>query len=103
MSLKKQVLKSKPVCKVTFKIPGELGKEAAAASIVGDFNEWDKNATPMKKLKKDGSFSVTLNLETGKEYQFRYVLDGEKWINEKEADRQVETEFADATNSVISL
>ena len=103
MSLKKQVLKSKPVCKVTFIIPGELGKEAAAANIVGDFNGWDKDATPMKKLKKDGSFSVTLNLETGKEYQFRYVLDGEKWINEEEADRQVETEFADATNSVLAL
>ena len=40
------------------------------------FNNWDKSANRMKKLVKDGSFSVVVDLEVGKEYEFKYLLDG---------------------------
>lgn len=49
MAIKKQYLKSKPVCKVTFEVSA---KEANSISVVGDFNEWNAEATPLKKLKK---------------------------------------------------
>ena len=39
------------------------------------------------KKNKDGSFSVQIDIETGKDYQFRYVVDGKDWINDWEADR----------------
>ena len=39
--------------------------------IVGDFNNWNTNEIMMKKL-KDGSFSTSINLKSGTEYQFRY-------------------------------
>ena len=39
MSIKKQFVKTKPVCKVTFSV---AAKEANAASVVGDFNNWDQ-------------------------------------------------------------
>ena len=48
MAIKKQYLKSKPVCKVTFEV---TAKEANSISVVGDFNEWNAAATPLKKLK----------------------------------------------------
>ena len=48
--LKKQPLKSKPVCKVTFMLPESV--KAESAYLVGDFNNWDEKATEMKKLKK---------------------------------------------------
>ena len=51
MSIKKQFLKRKPVCKVTFRIPEELGNSAKTAHVVGEFNNWDFSSTPMKKLK----------------------------------------------------
>ena len=38
MAIKKQYLKSKPVCKVTFSVPA---KEATKVAVVGDFNEWN--------------------------------------------------------------
>ena len=38
MAIKKQFLKSKPVCKVTFSLPAE---EAKKVSVVGSFNEWN--------------------------------------------------------------
>ena len=73
MSIKKKYLKSRPVCKVTFRISEEIGKSAATAHVVGEFNDWNLLSTPMKKLKK-GAFTTTLDLEKGKEYQFRYPL-----------------------------
>jgi hypothetical protein len=52
---------------------------------------------------KDGSFSATLELETGREYQFRYLADGKNWINEPEADKFVPSGFGDAENAVVVL
>ena len=102
MSITKKFLKSKPVCKVSFKLDNDAATNAENASIVGDFNNWDKSASPMKKL-KNGSFSATLDLETGKEYQFRYYLGDDTWQNEPGADKEIPTEFHDARNSVLAL
>ena len=73
----------KGVCKVTFELPKEV--EALSASVVGDFNNWDPEATPMKR-KKDGSFSAAVNLQSDRDYRFRYWLDGSRWENDWHAD-----------------
>lgn len=95
--LKKQYLKSKPVCKVTFYMPAEI--EAESVFLVGDFNDWDEEATPMEKL-KDGRFKVTLSLDTDGEYQFRYLVDKAEWHNDWEADKYVPNPFS-GDNSVV--
>lgn len=102
MSLKKQFLKSKPFCKVTFSLPKEAVAQAKKVSLVGDFNGWDTNATPMKK-QKDGGFSVSLNLDQGREYQFRYLIDDARWENDWCADKYVPSALGDAENSVLVL
>jgi len=102
MSIKKQYLKSKPVCKVTFRISEEIGKSIGSAHVVGEFNNWDHSSTPMKKLKK-GGFTATLNLEKGRAYQFRYLLDNRIWQNDGDADRFAPTPYGDSENSVIAL
>ncbi len=102
MPFKKQFLKTKPVCKVTFKINNELAKDAERVALVGEFNNWDPEASVMKKL-KDGSFSASLELETGRDYQFRYLLNGEVWESDPEADRYEFSPFGDCHNSVISV
>lgn len=102
MSIKKQYLKSKPVCKVTFKVDAEAANNATQISLVGDFNEWSEKANEMKG-NKDGSFTLTLDLETGREYQFRYLADGHLWLNEFDVDKMVQSSFYDAQNSVIVL
>lgn len=98
MAIKKQFLKSKPVCKVTFTVPAEDAKKVA---VVGSFNEWSEKATPLKKL-KNGSFKGTVDLEAGSSYEFRYVVDG-SYVNEEEADAFAWSDFAGADNSVINL
>lgn len=102
MSITKKFLKSKPVCKVTFKLSKDQVNGASSVHIVGDFNEWDESAAPMKAL-KNGGFTATMDLEQGKEYQFRYLVDGENWVNDEEADKTAPTPFGDANNSVIEL
>ena len=56
--------------------------------------------TPMKKTK--GVWSVSLDLETGKEYQFRYLIDGTNWENDPEADKFVPSGLG-SENSVLAL
>jgi len=102
MILRKQYLKTKPVCKVTFGLSAEEAGPAETVHLAGEFNDWSKTALPMKKAKK-GGFSVTVDLETGKEYAFRYLIDGIHWMNAENADKFSPTPFADAKNSVIAL
>ena len=100
MSLKKQYLAKKTMCKVTFSLPKKAVASVKTVHLVGEFNDWNETATPMKKL-KDGSFSVTIDLESGREYQFRYLIDGKGWENDWEADKYVPAAFGDCDNSVV--
>lgn len=95
--LKKEYFKTKPkVCKVTFGLPEAL--KAETAFLVGDFNDWNEVKTPMKKL-KNSSFSITLELEKGREYQFRYLVNGSEWHNDWQADKYVPNPYS-GDNSV---
>ena len=100
MSIQKQYLKTKPVCKVTFIIPKDMAGSAGEVFLVGEFNNWDIRTHPMKR-RKDGDFNLTLSLEKGREYQFRYLLDGNVWENDNEADKYVKSPYADCDNSVV--
>lgn len=102
MIVRRQYLKSRLVCKVTFKLSAEIGNSAHQASLVGEFNDWDAGTNRMKKL-KDDSFTITVDLEQGKEYQFRYLLDSIYWENASNADRYALTPFGDSENSVIII
>jgi 1,4-alpha-glucan branching enzyme len=102
MSIKKQVLKTKPVAKVSFKVSKEKADGANTVAIIGDFNEWNPEADVMKAL-KDGSFSHTIELPTGVTYQFRYLADGQNWFDEEEADGYKNSGLGDSSNALIIL
>ena len=102
MSIKKSFLKTKPQANVTFELPAEAAEGASKVTLVGEFNDWNETATELKKL-KSGIFKTTLKLETGKEYQFRYLIDGEKWENDWAADKYVANEVSFEENSVVAL
>jgi 1,4-alpha-glucan branching enzyme len=69
--------------------------------LVGDFNDWDEEATPMKR-QKDGSFQIALELDKEREYQFRYLVNGSEWHNDWQADRYVPNPFS-GDNSVVVI
>lgn len=72
---------------VTFRMPAG---ETESAMLVGDFNGWSTDATPMER--SGDSFEVTIPLEPG-EHRYRYLLDGARWENDWQADDYVPNEF----------
>jgi len=100
MSIKKQYLKSKPVCKVSFKVSAEDANGAKKIQILGDFNNWNEKAGSMKAL-KSGDFTQTITLDAGKEYQFRYLMDGTIWANDVAADGKIQNDFNEH-NDIVS-
>ena len=98
MAITKQYLKTKPVCKVTFTVPAE---EANEVVVAGSFNNWDNEATKLKKL-KNGLFKGTIDLESDTTYEFKYIVDG-VWINEEQADAYAWSDYAATENSVLNL
>lgn len=100
--MKKQYLKNREVCKITFQIKDNVNG-VENARIIGDFNNWDIQSEPMKKL-KTGGFSQTINLDAGKSYQFKYLINDSQWINEPEADQLVPNRMGEGEfNSLIVL
>ncbi len=100
MSLKKQYLKTRPVCKVTFRLAKEAAPDAETVHIAGEFNKWNTREIPMKKL-KNGEFTVTIDLPVDREYQFRYFVNQKVWINDWEADKYVPSGVSRSENSVV--
>ena len=100
MSIQKKYLKTRPVCKVTFRLPELMVPNVKRVCLVGEFNNWEVDATPMTPL-KNGSFKATLDLESGREYQFRYLVDDKDWENDLEADKYVATPYGNSENSVV--
>lgn len=96
MAIKKQFIKTKPVCKVTFTVDA---KEAKTASVVGDFNNWDASKGELSKL-KNGSFKGVFDVNKDASYEFKYFIDG-VFVNEELADSFVYNEFAGTENSVL--
>ncbi len=103
MAIKKQYSKDKKICKVTFTIPKETAQSFEQLALVGEFNNWDPNANLFTETVKDGSWKCSVELNAGGEYQFRYLGDGETWLNEPEADKFVPTHYGDSENSVVVL
>jgi len=100
--LTKKYSKSEAKCKVTFTLPIDAIAGAKQVNLIGEFNEWNPSLTiPMKKLKDQ--YQITLELPTGRDYQFRYIGDNGLWENDWAADSYVPSPFDDINNSVLSL
>ena len=83
---------------VTFEYPA--ANRARSVHLVGDFNDWNETATPMMRDLSAGLWRVRLELDRGREYQFRYLVDGSTWHNDWHADRYVPN-IHGSDNSVV--
>jgi 1,4-alpha-glucan branching enzyme len=98
--MNKSYLKTKKgIVKVTFELPSHVAAQEAV--LVGEFNNWDPTATPLKR-KKDGSFSAALTLESGKEYRYRFFLDSERWENDPNPDGLVPNIFGTQDSLIVT-
>lgn len=87
---------SAPVVQFVIVTPG-----ATAVSLVGDFNDWDETATPMRPVAGDGVWSVTVPLAPGR-YRYSFLVDGMTWLADPAAPRALEDDFG-RPNSVVTV
>ncbi|HKN18970.1 MAG TPA: isoamylase early set domain-containing protein [Dissulfurispiraceae bacterium] len=99
LGIKKKYIESRNICEVTFRLHSEASLGARKATVVGDFNNWEKEATPLTK-QENGDFIIALELDTGTEYRFRYLIDGQRWENDWHADKYVKSPY-DVEDSVV--
>ena len=97
--MKRTYSKTGNKCRVTFELPADA--QLRSAALCGEFNNWDKTSHELQRRKK-GNFTVTVSLDAGKEYRFRYWVDGERWENDWNADRYIPNDFG-SDDSIIIL
>ncbi len=102
MSIEKSYLKTKPLCKVKFTLPQHQIGQAKTVNLVGEFNGWDNQAQPMRK-QKTGDYATTVSLPLGSEYAFRYLINGEEWENDGQADKYIPSHVCEAENGVVVI
>jgi 1,4-alpha-glucan branching enzyme len=64
--------------------------EAHEVFVVGEFNQWEKRANPLKK-DKDGIWKLDLPLMPGR-YEYRFLRDG-NWENDRSCSGCVPNDF----------
>jgi len=90
---------AKGKARVTFTVDPRVG--ARTAAVCGEWNDWSADADVMHR-DAEGGFSLTVGLDAGRAYRFRYLLDGQRWDNDWAADAYVRNDFG-GDDSVVDL
>jgi len=84
---------------VTFTLDPRVG--ARVAVVCGEWNGWSRDVHVMER-DEHGGFRLTIALEPGRRYRFRYLLDGERWENDWAADAYERNAFGE-DDSIVNL
>jgi hypothetical protein len=80
--IRRETLKNKKI-NITFALPEDA--HAGAVSVVGDFNDWEPGALPLRK-RSNGTRSAAVTIPTGSPVRFRYLGEGGHWFDDTDAD-----------------
>jgi 1,4-alpha-glucan branching enzyme len=93
--LNKKFFKTKDECEVTFAVEAE---NAESVVLVAEFNDWQ----PVEmKPAKNGPFQAKVRLPKDGQFQFRYLVNGQQWLNDEAADAYWPNEHG-TENSVVA-
>ncbi|HUQ14949.1 MAG TPA: isoamylase early set domain-containing protein [Gemmatimonadales bacterium] len=84
--------------------PVYLQLDAPASSrvaVVGDFNNWDPAATPLRPSGDHGTWVVELRLKPGR-YHYTFLIDGRRWERDPREAPAAESDFG-APVSVLTV
>ena len=84
--------------------PVYLRLDAPASSrvaVVGDFNDWDPAATPLRPAGDPGTWVVELRLKPGR-YNYTFLIDGRRWERDPSESPAAESDFG-APVSVLTV
>jgi hypothetical protein len=75
---------------------------AQQVSVVGDWNNWNPEAQELKKSTNGSLWVIEMELEKGREYRYQFVIDGEEWVPDPDAEIKVDDGFG-GINSVLVI
>jgi hypothetical protein len=75
--------------------------DAESVTVAGDFNDWDAEATALRDTDGDGVWTGLIALRPGM-HKYMFVVNGERWVTDPEADRYVDDGFG-MRNAVIAI
>jgi hypothetical protein len=73
---------------------------AGGVSVVGDFNGWDAEATPMQREAATGAWTVEVPLTPGR-HVYAFVIDGTRWVVDPLAPQVPDAGFGPANAVVV--
>ena len=76
-------------------------KTAQKVVLVGDFNDWQKQGTPMVRASTDGVWSATIPLRVGHRYAFQIVVDDTLRLTDPRLPKEID-DFGTA-NSFVTI
>ena len=89
--------------KITFTLPAEAVAEATEGLLLGDFNAWNIEEGIALKKQKDGSLKAVVALEPGKTYQYRFLLNDGRWVNDYNAQDYTPVSGFHVENCLITV
>ena len=75
---------------------------AKQVALVGDFNEWDHNATPLARVASQGSngvWTIELPLTAGR-HSYAFLVDGQRWVADPSRPRAIGDDFGRPSSAV---
>ena len=72
---------------------------SSRVAVVGDFNDWDPAATPLRR--DGGTWFVELRLKPGR-YHYTFLIDGRRWASDPSEPAAAESDFG-APVSVLTV
>ena len=93
--INKRFFKTKDEVEVTFELDAT---NVDSAVLMADFLDWQP--IKMKKVTKSKSFKYKTRLPKDSEFQFRYLVNENEWVNDVDADNYVPNGFG-ADNCIV--
>ncbi len=88
---------------ITFSLPAEAVEGASEIILLGDFNNWNPQRAPKLEKQTDGTYKAVAQLEEGKTYHYRFLLNNGKWVNDYHAQKYESVPGLYVDNCVITV
>ncbi len=73
---------------------------AERVSLVGDFNNWDQGAVPMRRGARPGQWRTTVPLPNGW-YRYAFLVDQSRWIADPAKSIAPDADFGQPTSLLV--
>lgn len=79
---------------------GFVAPYASSVALVGDFNNWDPKATPLRAATGGGVWSVEVPIQPGR-HLYAFVVDGTVWRPDPAAPQATGEDFGEPNSALI--